>query len=438
MSAPNPHDATDAPLAAARSRVGMLVDGRWRVDTLLAIGGSSAIYTATHRNGMRVAMKVLDRDLRDNGTAVAHFVREGLAVNGIGHPGVVPVLDEGRTPDGSPFLLMPLLEGETAQQRLARHPGGLPPREALGIVEAVLDVLAAAHDAGVVHRDLKPDNIFLERAGAVRVLDFGIARMSRAQDSLELTMAGTVVGTAGFLPPEQARGRVNDVGPRSDLFAVGATLLTLLTGRVLHEAPHLLESIVRAQSERVPPARQLLPGVSRAVAQVLDGALAFEPASRWTDARAMGCAVRVALDELRSSEGAGSCAGVAVESLPAAGSPSDAPVAIGPALAPADEAPRTRVWAVVVAVAAAAVLAAVAVRGTHKASARSPIVLASPPPAVVAAPPPPSASTSLAPPVEKLAPLPPADRAAPSASAAPRHAPRGPSKAREIIRDPAF
>lgn len=426
-------------LEAARARVGTVVDGRWRLDALVAVGGSSAIYAATHRNGLRVAMKVLDSELTQNHTAVTHFLREGRAVNGIPHPGVVPVLDEGTMVDGAPFLLMPLLEGETAQQRLMRHRGGLPAREALGIVEAVLDVLVAAHARGVVHRDLKPDNVFLERGGAVRLLDFGVAHV--ASNDLDLTAYGTVVGTAGYLPPEQAQGRTHEVGPRSDVWAVGATLYTLLTGRTLHEGAHLLASIVRAQTEAVPPARVLVPGVSEAVGHVLDGALAFEPDDRWIDATAMRCAVRAALDDLGARDKMGSCPGVTVDSL--------APRALSDAPAGLDRVRITRrplAWMVAACVAAAWIAAAFVVRGTHASrDSQAPIAIAAAAPAPPSVEPPVTVAQDPASQPEVLAPeavptaaaggtvTPPASSARPSPAKASRR-PRG----SEIVRTVDF
>jgi serine/threonine-protein kinase len=428
---------SDPHADAARARVGTLVEGRWSIDALIAVGGSSAIYAATHRNGMRVAMKVLDPELADNETAVSHFLREGKAVNGIAHPGVVSVLDEGTTADGAPFLLMPLLDGETAQQRLARHPGGLPAVEALAIVEAVLDVLSAAHARGIVHRDLKPDNVFLERSGAVRVLDFGIAHV---ESNLELTQHGTVVGTAGYLPPEQARGQVRQCGPRSDLWSAGAMLYTLLTGRVLHDAPNVIQSILRAQHEHVPPARQLVPGVADAVGHVLDGALAFEQSDRWTDAVAMRLAVRSAIDELKRAESRElrSCAGVTVESL-AGRTPSEAPVAFD--AVDAWRATRRPVaWIAAVCVSAAWVLIAAFI--AHGRPAPVVVAAAAPPPALES----PALVTGSTAGDTSLAPLPEVSAdalpeaptpAAPVASAKPA-APKGPHKAREIVRQADF
>ena len=304
----NGHTANDA----ARARVGTTIDGLWHVDGLVAVGGSATIYAATDGRGKRYAVKVFDVDLTEVPSALAHFRAEGRVANRIGHAGVVNVLAEGTTEDGAPYLVMPLLDGETAQQRLQRHAGGLPAREALAIVEAVLDVLVAAHGRGIVHRDLKPDNVFLERGGGVRVLDFGIARLA---DNPDRTMHGTVLGTPGYMPPEQARGKIDEVGPRSDLWSAGALLYTLLTGRVLHEAPTLIASVLRAQNDPVGPAVQLVPGAGEALANALDGALAFDPSHRWMDASAMLLAVRAATDEARGKALVGSCPGVAVDSL---------------------------------------------------------------------------------------------------------------------------
>jgi len=429
---------------AARARVGTLVEGRWSLDALIAVGGSSAIYAATHRNGMRVAMKVLDPELSDNETAVRHFLREGRAVNGIAHPGVVSILDEGTTADGAPFLLMPLLDGETAQQRLARHPDGMPALQALAIVEAVLDVLAAAHASGIVHRDLKPDNIFLERSGAVRVLDFGIAHVS---SNMELTQMGTVVGTAGYLPPEQARGQVREAGPRSDLWSVGAMLYTLLTGRVLHDSPNLIQSIIRAQNEAVPPARELIPGVLDSVAHVLDGALAFDARNRWTDAVAMRLAVRAAIDDARlalSRPANHSNAGVTIDSL-ACTAPSEAPVAMdGVESLDAFRATRRPLaWLAAVCVAAAWVVVAAFIAHGRPAPAPVVVAAAAPPPALDVPMVVTGSTSETAPSLPVLAPeVTPAELpVAPSASAkAPlaQAAPKGPHKAREIVRQLNF
>ncbi|HEX8793763.1 MAG TPA: serine/threonine-protein kinase [Polyangiaceae bacterium] len=415
---------------AARARVGTTIDGLWQVDALVAVGGSATIYAATDGRGKRYAVKIFDVDLADVPSALAHFRAEGRVANRIGHPGVVNILAEGTTEDGAPYLVMPLLEGETAQQRLQRHPGGLPAREALAIVEAVLDVLVAAHGRGIVHRDLKPDNVFLERGGGVRVLDFGIARLA---DNPDRTMHGTVLGTPGYLPPEQARGKIDEVGPRSDLWTVGALLYTLLTGRVLHEAPTLIASVLRAQNDVLPPAKQLVPGIGNALAHALDGALAFDPAQRWMEAGVMLLAVRAAIEEARAKEHAGSCPGVAVDSL--APSAEEKPATMpGPG-----EIWRPVPWIAGFAAAAAAIAIAafVHVRPGLPAAASGPVAASRPVATAVAPPPeepppPPVEAPSLTPPAVDVDSLP---VPAPVASA---KRPHPKPKASEIVRTADF
>src|SRR4051812_23181649 len=173
----------------AHERVGAVLDEKWTLERLLGAGAMGAVYAARHRNGARAAVKILHPELARIPEVRERFLREGLAANRVEHRGVVQVLDDGIVktgPDeGSAYLVMELLEGESLQERVFRTPK-LGERELLEVMDAVLDVLAAAHEHGVVHRDLKPENIFLakdpEREGVrVKVLDFGLARISEAR-----------------------------------------------------------------------------------------------------------------------------------------------------------------------------------------------------------------------------------------------------------------
>ncbi len=221
------------------------------------------------------------------------FLREGYVANKVEHPGTVTILDDQVCEDGSVFLVMELLEGETLEDRRERA-GSLPAHEVLSLADRLLDVLAAAHDKGIVHRDIKPENIFLTRDGAVKVLDFGIARMREMQATrLTLTSAGAI-GTPAFMPPEQARGRWDDVGPRSDIWAVGATLFTLVAGRLVHEAETINELMLAAMTKPAPPLASVVPGVPPPLAGLIDRALAYDANLRWADARSMQTAARAA------------------------------------------------------------------------------------------------------------------------------------------------
>lgn len=314
--------------AQAKRRVGELLSGRWRIDRLIAVGGMAQVFAATHRNGRQVAVKILRPELATDEDLVQRFLREGYVANKVGHPAAVVILDDDVAPDGAPFLVMELLAGRTLKERLDAT-GPLGVGEALGIVEALLDVLAAAHDKGIVHRDVKPENVIQLEDGAIKMLDFGIARLrERREGAGHTTQSGTTMGTLGYMPPEQARGQVEAVDARSDVWAVGATLYTLVSGRVLHAAPTPSEALVAAMTEPVPAAATLLPYVSSSVWAVLDRALAFAPGARFADASEMREAVRAARAEL-AGPGRASAGGTAILPAPRAAPVEDeAPPAI--------------------------------------------------------------------------------------------------------------
>jgi serine/threonine-protein kinase len=198
------------------------------------------------------------------------------------------------TDDGLVFLVMDLLQGESVEKRLSRG-GKLPPPEVLTIAGALLDVLAAAHAKGIIHRDVKPENVFLCKDGTVRLLDFGIARL-REETSKSQTLAGAAMGTPSFMPPEQARGRWEMVDGRSDLWSVGATMFALLTGRPVHDAETVNETLLLAMSHPAAPLAKVWPEAPPAIAAIVDRALAYEMRDRWPDAAAMRQAVRDAAE----------------------------------------------------------------------------------------------------------------------------------------------
>jgi serine/threonine-protein kinase len=214
--------------------------------------------------------------------------------NAVGHEGAVKVLDDDVTDDGSVFLILELLEGESLEERCMRLGGRLPETEVLWIGDQLLDVLAAAHARGIVHRDIKPDNVFLTTSGALKVLDFGIARLREWSTARKATNNGGTMGTPAFMAPEQARGLWDEVDAQSDVFAVGATMFTLLSGRAVHEGRTQNEEMLSAMTVPVRPLSSIVPGVAGTVAQAIDVALAFEKGKRWRDARSMQEAVRSA------------------------------------------------------------------------------------------------------------------------------------------------
>jgi eukaryotic-like serine/threonine-protein kinase len=274
-------------------RVGTVINGKWQVDARIGSGGMAIVYAATHRNGLRAALKMLHTQLSRDPKMRARFLREGYVANAVGHPGVVSVLDDGVTEDGAVFLVLELLEGETIDARRIRFGGALPIDEALELAEDALDVLAAAHGKGIVHRDVKPENVFLTNDGQIKLLDFGLARMKSAH--AESTATGVTIGTPEFMPPEQAAGRRDMVDARSDVWGLGATLFTTITGRYVHDdAQSLHEQLIANATRRPRPIRQLAPHVPAAIAKVIDRALELEMDDRWPSARDMQAAFRAA------------------------------------------------------------------------------------------------------------------------------------------------
>jgi serine/threonine-protein kinase len=271
-----------------------MVRDKYRIDAFIATGSMANVYAATHRNGNRVALKILHRDLADDPSMVERFRREGYFANAIGHPGVVRAIDDDVAEDGSVFIVMELLEGENLEERRKRLGGRIPLGEVLHIADAMLDVLAAAHDHQILHRDLKPENVFITRKNEVKLLDFGVARFNDGRSSSDMTGIGMVLGTPAFMPPEQALGRRADVDARSDIWSAGATLFTVLTGESVHAGGDAKSKLVATARKPARPLREVMPTIPHAIAAVIDRALAFDRAERWADAKAMREALRQA------------------------------------------------------------------------------------------------------------------------------------------------
>lgn len=294
MNPPGVETYTDPLYTEAQARLGQVVREKWRLDRLLGVGGMAAVYAATHRNGAKVAIKVLHRELGLNAEAKGRFLREGYVVNTVEHPGTVRVLDDDVTDDGAPFLVMELLEGETVDARVRRLGGRLEPAGALGLLDQLLDVLAAAHAKGVLHRDLKPENLFITTDAKLKVLDFGIARLREGSSSESATRTGSVMGTPAFMAPEQARGLHAEVDARTDLWAAAASTFAMLTGRAPHEGRTPNEVLLSAMTQPVAPIGSLVSGLGAEVVAFLDRALAFEQGARFPDATSMQRALRKA------------------------------------------------------------------------------------------------------------------------------------------------
>jgi serine/threonine protein kinase len=290
-------DRGDAPPLPPQARVGQTLKGKWVIERLIAVGGMSAVYGATHRNGRRAAIKVLQAAFARDPEVRKRFLREGYVANKIDHPGAVAILDDDIAGDGAPFLVMELLEGESLSAWLSRVGGTLPVPEVLAVAEQLLEVLEVAHDYGIIHRDIKPGNVFVTKTGHAKLLDFGLARIRDGVLSLVPTAAGIVMGTAGYMAPEQARGAPDEIDARTDLFAVGALVFRALSGAVVNRRATPFDTMIAAMKDPAPPFATAFPGAGPLLAEAMDRALAFDKRARWQTARAMADAVRAAYDE---------------------------------------------------------------------------------------------------------------------------------------------
>jgi len=277
-SAPRPPSPDDPD-----PRIGTVVAEKWRLDRVLGRGGMATVYAAVHRNRSRVAIKVLHAGLPDE--VFTRFLKEGYLNNIVEHPGAIHTLDDGVLPDGAAYLVMELLDGENLRERIDRTgPMALP--DAARIATAVLDVLEAAHAAKIVHRDVKPDNVFLLRSGGTKLLDFGIARERILGAAGSETVVGLVMGSPGFMAPEQATGLTDEIDERTDLWAVAATLFFALTGRELRSGRTVEERLAMAMGV-LPGVGLLAPALPLPVAAFLDRALAFDRGARFPSAGEM-------------------------------------------------------------------------------------------------------------------------------------------------------
>jgi serine/threonine protein kinase len=287
----------DPLLLRAHARVGSALCAEWRLDALLGIGQVATVYAATHRNGSRVEVKILHPELSTNAVVRERFLWEGYVANAVGHDGAVKVIDD-EAEDGSLFVVTELLEGETLEERRLRLGGRVPEEEVLLATDQLLSVLVAAHANGIVHQDLKPGNVFLTRAGQVKVLGFGVARLRELSALSSPTPSGATAGTPAYMPPEQARGLSSEVDERSDLWSCGAMMFCLLAGREVHEGSSADEQLVNAMTLGAPPLASVAPHVAAPVSRLVDRALEFSKEMRWSSADRMQGALRMAYQGL--------------------------------------------------------------------------------------------------------------------------------------------
>lgn len=250
---------------------------------MLGQGGTSTVYLATEvTGGGRGALKLFHRELTRHPKILKLLLAEARLVAAIDHPGTVKVLDDGVNGDCA-FIVFEVLVGESLDDLRQARGGRVPLGEMMPIGDAVMDALAAVHRAGVVHRDLKPANIHILVGGGVKLLDFGFAK----QRGYTADAAQDVVGTASFMPPEQALGLTKKVDARSDVWSLGATLFFCLSGQSVHTGKHLDAMLLASAQVKPRSLADAAPELPSKVVAVIDRALLYPKIERWPDVDAM-------------------------------------------------------------------------------------------------------------------------------------------------------
>ncbi|MCU1283006.1 MAG: serine/threonine-protein kinase [bacterium] len=272
-------------------RVGTVLGETYEITDLLGQGGMGAVWSAKHLRlpGKRVAIKVLHGLAANDRESYARFRREAEIASRIGHPNIVTVHDFNVLASGTPYLVLEYLDGEDLSQRLARGP--LPLATALNIARQIGSALHAAHKADVVHRDLKPGNVFLmateiggELVDQVKVLDFGISKI-RGSQTVQ-TQDSVLLGTPQYMAPEQALGKNTEIDGRTDVFALGAIVYEMISGRAAFMGSTLAEVVFKVVYDKQPPLGELAPSTPKNVLDAVEQALAKDPNARFADVAA--------------------------------------------------------------------------------------------------------------------------------------------------------
>ncbi len=269
---------TDGP---APSRIRYF--GDYEIVREIARGGMGVVFQARQvRLNRTVALKMILAGQLADETDVKPFYTEAEAAANLDHPGIVPIYEVGQH-EGQHYFSMGFVEGQSLSQRLAEGP--LPSREAAELIRRVSEAIEYAHQRGVIHRDLKPANILLDRNGNPRVTDFGLAK--KVQGDSGLTGSGQIMGTPSYMPPEQAGGKRGEVGPAADVYALGATLYALITGRPPFQAATAMDTVIQVVSDEPVPPRRLNPTVDLDIETICLKCLEKEPAKRFATAGAL-------------------------------------------------------------------------------------------------------------------------------------------------------
>ena len=291
--------------------IGTMLSNRYRLEAKLGSGGMSTVYLAVDETlGRKVAIKVLHQEISDQQDQLERFRREARAVAQLSHPNLVGVIDAGEE-GGRPFIVFEYVPGQTLKQRIAAD-GGLPLDEATAYAIEIGRGLQAAHQARLIHRDVKPQNVLIDAEGRAKVTDFGIALSLEAHG---LTATGRVLGTTDYVSPEQAMGQ--EIDARTDVYSLGILLYEMLTGEVPFKAETQVGVAMKHVNEIVPSVQRRRPDASATLAAVIERATAKDPADRYPDMNAFLRDLEGALEvEVARAGGATGEATSVLESVP--------------------------------------------------------------------------------------------------------------------------
>lgn len=275
---------------------GTKINDRYQIIKTLGEGGMANVYLAhdtyLDRN---VAVKVLRGDLANDEKFVRRFQREALSATSLSHPNIVEIYDVGED-DGQYYIVMEYVDGKTLKQVLKQR-GHLSVTEVIDIMLQVTDGMAHAHDAYIIHRDIKPQNIMILSNGMIKITDFGVAI---ALNSTQLTQTNSVMGTVHYIPPEQANGKGSTI--RSDIYSMGIMMYELLTGLLPYKGDNAVEIALKHLREPLPSVRKFDSSIPQSIENVIIKATAKNPKNRYKDAREMHDDLKTALDASRVDE----------------------------------------------------------------------------------------------------------------------------------------
>ena len=275
---------------------GQKINDRYQIIKSIGEGGMANVYlaydTILDRN---VAVKVLRGDLATDEKFVRRFQREALSASSLSHPNIVEVYDVGED-NGQYYIVMEYIEGCQLKQLLKKR-GRLTLSEVIDIMLQITDGLSVAHDAYIIHRDIKPQNIMILDSGLVKITDFGIAM---AMNSTQLTQTNSVMGSVHYLPPEQANGKGSTL--QSDIYSMGILMYELLTGELPYKGDNAVEIALKHLKEKIPSVREKFPEIPQSVENIIIKATAKNPKNRYADARSMNEDLRTCLDDSRVNE----------------------------------------------------------------------------------------------------------------------------------------